>query len=99
MITWVILIVLIVAVIVISKLVHFEHFQKKVFFILILFVLAFFCITILSVVKTNKIDLTSAQGILSLGKYYFHWLGHVLGNIGTLTGNAIRMDWSGNSTV
>lgn len=41
-------------------------------------------------------DAEGISGVLEASKIYFSWLGHVFGNIKTITGNVIGMNWTGN---
>jgi len=44
------------------------------------------------------VDLKTVPGLFKAVKIYFSWLGSVLGNMKSITTNAIKMDWNGNQT-
>jgi len=96
--TWLIILILIAAVFIISRLIHFKNLKHKIFAIIIIVLLGFFVLTFLALAKNSSITLKTASGIFSACKLYFSWLGHIFDNIRVLTGNAIRMEWFGNST-
>jgi hypothetical protein len=75
-----------------------EHTKTKVYAVVIVFLLLFFYLTISGVLEKNKVNLGTFDGIVSAGKLYFSWLGHVFSNGEVIVGNAIKMDWAGNST-
>ena len=90
---WILIAVGIIAVIIVSKLIHFKHFRHKISAILLIVLVLFLYATITAVIKINNIDIKTAQGILSAGKIYLSWLGQAFGNLKSLTGSAIQMDW------
>ncbi len=58
----------------------------------------FFVVTVVYVSTLPGVNLTSLDGLVQLSKLYFVWLGKVIGNFGTLTGNAVKLDWGANFT-
>lgn len=66
---------------------------------LIVFGVIFLLITIVYVSTFSGVSFKNFDGILDFGKLYFTWLGKIIGNFGRITGNAINMDWSVNSTA
>ena len=93
MINWVIIALAIVAIIVVSKMIHFKHMRHKMSAIIVILLLVFVYLTFVSVIKNNSLDLKTASGILQAGKIYFLWLFQAFGNVKSLTGNAINMQW------
>jgi hypothetical protein len=63
-----------------------------VFFLFLLF-------SVIQVYRSNKLDLTSFEGVVQAGKIYFSWLGQIFGNIKGTAGYAIKQDWSVNSNL
>jgi len=95
MVEWLVLGILIVMLLIFFKTKRFQH---KFYAILILVLLIFFYTTGSKIIKENNINIKTFDGMVTAGKLYFSWLGHILGNVKTLTGNVIKMDWGGNST-
>lgn len=92
---WFILIVIVILVLMFFRK-YIEH-KIVVFLLLLLFVFIFLSmLTIFKTVKTQNIDYKSPEGIVKTGRLYFNWVWSVIGNIKTLTGSAIKMDWASN---
>ena len=96
MISVAIIAVLVVAAVVLIKVNHFRH--KMTIVALLVFAL-FLYSTAIVVNKTNELDLTTTEGVFDAVKVYLGWLGNGFGNLKTLTGNAIKMDWGTSSDV
>jgi len=96
MIGWIITLVAIVAIFFVNK---FGDFKKKFWLIIGIIILLLIFLSFSNVVKANGVNLASPSGIFSAVQLYFSWLGHAFSNIHVLTGNAVRMDWVGNSTA
>lgn len=94
MLTWMIVLLAIIAIFVVSRLIHFNHFKHKLFAILLILLVAFLFVSIIGVVKSYNINLKSPEGILNAGKVYYSWLAQAFGNVKSLTGQAIGMDWT-----
>jgi uncharacterized membrane protein YqhA len=94
----IILIVILLAVGAILSISRLSHLKHKLSIIGVLVLCLFLFITFMSVANSNSVKINSFGNFFTAIQLYFSWLGHVLGNLGTLTGNAIRMDWFGNST-
>ena len=75
-----------------------EHFKTKLYAVVIVLLLLFVYISGASIVEKNKLNLATSDGISSFVKLYFSWLGNAFENTKSLTGNAVKMDWNGNST-
>ena len=90
---WIILLVGLIAIFVAAKLIHFRHIKHKIVTIFIILLLLFVVLSFSGIAKGNNINLKTPSGFISAGKVYVSWLGTLTGNIGTLIGNAIRMDW------
>lgn len=87
---WIIIIIAILAIFFLSKINNAKH---KFSLIIIVLLIVFFYFTFTSVAKSNSINLGTASGVFSTGKLYLSWLVHGFGNVKTITGNAVRMDW------
>ncbi len=60
----------------------------------VLFAYVSFTITL----KGKNIDYQSVSGLSYAGKIYFSWLSGIFGNMKTITGNAINMNWGANES-
>ena len=68
---------------------------KHRFFIIILILLALFLYSSMAFTTESKdLDLSSSEGAFSASKIYFGWLANGFQNLKSITGNAIRMDWT-----
>ena len=94
---WILILVALLAVFIVTKVIHFKHFKHRMSAILLILLVLFLYSTFTAVVKTNHIDLKTAQGVISAGNVYFSWLGQAFGNLKSLTGNAVKMDWIPNN--
>jgi len=75
-------------------LIKMNHFRHKMTIIALLFLALFIYSTIMLVNSSNDLDLRTTEGIFQAVKVYTGWLGNGFGNLKTITGNAINMDWS-----
>ncbi|VVB78951.1 Uncharacterised protein [uncultured archaeon] len=91
MINFIIVIILIVVAVVAIKMNHLRH--KSGIVVLILIAL-FFYVTVTFVTNKNNIDLTTYDGFMSGMKVYGGWLVNGFQNIKSITGNAVKMDWT-----
>ena len=51
-------------------------------------------ISFLYVGTLSSINLMTLEGISHFVKIYFAWLGKLIYNLGHITGNAVKLDWS-----
>lgn len=91
MLNLVIIIVLFMVGIYILKINHFKHR----FWILFLIFLAIFLYVSITIVHSKyDLNFTTFDGLSNSIKIYLGWLGNGFHNLKTLTGNAIKMDWT-----
>jgi hypothetical protein len=95
MLEWIIIGVMIVIALFVLRVKHFKH-RFYVIFLIILIV--FFYVSVSRVVSENSLNLRTFDGLMSAGKIYFSWLVHAAGNVKTISGNVINLDWKGNLT-
>jgi hypothetical protein len=95
LISWIIVGVMILVILFFLK---FKHFGHRTLIVILLIMILFVYLTASRIVSENNVNMKSFDGVVQAGKLYFSWLGQVGGNLKSLTGNAIRMDWGGNST-
>jgi len=91
MISLTIIAILVVAAVVLIKMNHFKH---RITIVALLIFALFLYSTVTVVNKANEFDLKTTEGFLDAGKIYTGWLGNGFGNLKTITGNVINMDWS-----
>lgn len=77
--------------IILSKL---GHFRKKTFILIVIFLILFFYSTLLIINSKNKLDFSTSEGFMNSMKIYGGWLANGFGNLKTIAGNAIKMDWT-----
>jgi len=94
-----------VALIILSALVLFiwvsvevKRAKHKIWAIVIIALILFGYLSFSVSLKGKDIDYKSVGGVFEAGKVYFSWLGSALGNVKTITGGAVQMDWKGNSS-
>jgi glucan phosphoethanolaminetransferase (alkaline phosphatase superfamily) len=98
MVNWLIVVGLVVVLLVLLRFRKMEHLKTRVYVVVVIFLLIFFYLTISGVIEKNKVDIKTFDGVVSAGKLYFSWLGQVFTNSKVIAGNAVKMDWAGNST-
>lgn len=69
---------------------HMKHKLMLIMAIVMVFVLA---IGYFAAIAGKGIDFNTVDGMTTAGKLYVGWLANSFNNMGTLTGNAIAMDW------
>ena len=74
---------------------QFKNMQHKTYAVIIIAFLLFFYISGSKIIAENNVDVTSFNGMVTAGKLYASWLGHVLKNTKNLVGEVIKMDWAG----
>ena len=95
MVNFIIIIGLIVLVFVFFKIKYFQH---RIYIIFLVLLLLFFYTSGSVIIEKNNLDVTSFDGILSLGKLYFSWLGNLFDNGRYLVGSVVKMNWDANQT-
>ncbi|HLC86851.1 MAG TPA: hypothetical protein VJH65_01070 [Candidatus Nanoarchaeia archaeon] len=82
-----------ILVVAIWLIVEFKRFRHKFFALLLIGLILFLYFSITSVFSGTDVDYKSFSGLTKATKIYFSWFGSTFGNIKTITGNAINMDW------
>jgi len=96
MLSWIVIILLVLVFLFFLKMKHFKH---RFFAVVLILLLIFIYVSATRIMSENNINLASLEGLVKGGKLYFSWLANLGGNIKDLAGNAVKMDWAGNSTV
>ncbi|MEJ2268125.1 MAG: hypothetical protein P8X70_03550 [Nanoarchaeota archaeon] len=91
--------VVVALIIVIWVLVELKRVRHKVFALFLIGLILFLYFSSSFVFQGEDINFKSIEGISKAGKLYFSWLGSVFSNLKTVTTQAIKMDWKGNSTI
>lgn len=89
--------VIIVALIAIFIFVKATNKGQNVWSYVIVVAAIFFLITLAYVSTLPGTDLSSLDGLVHLLKVYFAWLGRVGDNFGSITGNAINLEWGAHT--
>ncbi|MFA5855948.1 MAG: hypothetical protein WC867_01205 [Candidatus Pacearchaeota archaeon] len=90
MISWLIIISLIIIAI---FLIRSNHLKKRFFIWTVFIVIVFLYVTITYVDTKNNLDFSNPQKFFSSSKVYLSWLGGGFGNLKSITGYAVNMDW------
>ncbi len=94
MISWLIIGILVVLGIVVLKTNHFRH-RFWIFFLVLIAIFLYVSITVVH--SKYNLDFTTFDGASKSIKVYIGWLGNGFTNLKTLTGNAIKMDWTSSN--
>jgi|SRR3989338_5235691 len=78
---------------------EFKHFSHRFSSILWIVFILFFVLSFLYVFKDQPVDFKTTTGLKTAFKVYGSWIYDSFGNVKQLTGQAINMDWRGNSTA
>lgn len=98
--TWIVAVLLGLILFIVIKMIlmRAKFFNHRFSWILTLIVVLVLIGGFLLAIAGKGVDLTTKEGIGAAFKLYVAWFGNTLDNTKTLTSNAIKMDWSGNST-
>ncbi len=85
-------------VIAIWMLFELKHMKHKLFALFLIALVLFGFFSFNAVFKGKDVSLNSLSDLARIGKVYFSWLSSAFTNVKAITTQAIKMDWSGNST-
>ena len=91
MISWIVITILVVIGIFSIKMNHLKH---RMFIIMLVLVALFLYSSMALVTTRNDLNLDSTEGFFKTMKVYNGWLANGFKNFKTITGNAVKMDWS-----
>ena len=77
----------------------FKRMKHKFIAILLIGFLLFGFFSFNIVFKGKDVSVNNISDFGKIFKIYFSWLGNIFGNMKTITGQAIKMDWQGNKTT
>ncbi len=86
-------------IIIVWVLVEFKRVRHKIFALFLIGLILFLYFSASYVFKNKDIDFKTVSGITTASKLYFSWLGSVFTNLKSITVNAVKMNWNGNSTI
>ena len=92
---WILIALVVVAFLFLFKFKEMEH-KMKYFIIAGLLILV--VLSMSHVYRSSDANLTTFEGILALGKFYFLWLKQISSNVLDITGYAIKHNWATNYT-
>ncbi len=92
---WILIVVVLGLVVLFFKAHEVRH---RFFAMAIILLVLFFLVTFASVALQPGVDFKTFEGVTSAGKVYLAWLGHAFGNVKSITGNAVALDWAPNAT-
>ncbi len=95
MMSWIIVVLVLVAIIIFVKA---SNKGQNFWSYIIVAAAIFFVITLVYVLTLPGVSLATLDGVLQLGKLYLAWLAKIIVNLGHVTGNAVKLDWSANFT-
>jgi hypothetical protein len=95
MISWIVVGILVVLGIIVIKM---SHFRRKFFTLVLIFLALLLFSGFYFVYSKNGADLSSVDGLKTTGKLYLGWFANGFNNMKSLTGNAIKMDWSNTNS-
>ncbi|MEK6945240.1 MAG: hypothetical protein AABW63_00410 [Nanoarchaeota archaeon] len=78
---------------------EFKRARHKIFAIFLIALILFTYFSFTTAIKGQNVDLGSTSGMVKAVGLYFGWLGHLFGNLKTITANAVRMDWNNNNST
>jgi len=91
MIGWLVILILAVIAGIFLKVSHVKNRMTLV----VLVLLALFLVGTVGIIfKTNDLEIDSTEGFFNVVKVYTGWLINGFGNMKTIIGNAIKMDWA-----
>jgi len=92
------LIILAVVVAAIWVVIELKRFKHKIFAMLLIALIILTYVSFALVLQNQEINYKSSDGLMKAGKLYLSWLGSMLGNLKSITSNAIHMDWTYNDS-
>lgn len=95
-ISWVVIGILVVVFLLLLK---FRHVRHRFLAVVLVLLLLFFYLTATQLFAEKDVNLKSFDGLVTAGRVYGAWLWHATGNTRVILGNAIKMDWIGNSSL
>lgn len=94
----VVIIVIALVIALIWIVVEMRRFNHKFLAILLIILILASYFGFVVTLKGKDIDYKSVNGLQTVAKLYFIWIGQIFKNFKTITANAIKLDWKGDSS-
>ena len=94
MMIWVIVAVLVIIALFILKANHFKH---RLWVLILISITIFLILSVTVVYSKYNLEFNSVDSSINSAKIYFGWLANGFTNLKSLTGNAIKMDWTSSN--
>lgn len=78
--------------------VELRRFKHKFFAIFLILLILFSYFGFVVTLKGKDINYKSTDGLQTVAKLYFIWVGQVFKNFKSITANAVKLDWKGNAS-
>ena len=78
-------------------LVELKRMRHKLFAVFLIGLILFSYLSFTLVLKDKGVNLKTISGLMEGGKIYLSWLGSLFGNVKSITGHVIGLDWSGQN--
>ena len=85
--------IILIVIVLIFLFTRMSHLKYKIMIFGIIFLLITFYLAVNKNLSGEKINMLSIEGAEKAVKTYFSWIGYVIKNLGSLTGNAAKVDW------
>lgn len=94
------LFVTLVAIVLIWIMIEIKRLKHKIFAIFMILLILSVYASLTFTFRGQEVDLKSIPGVIDASKLYFSWLSSVFVNLKSITGQAIKMDWTpSNSSI
>jgi hypothetical protein len=77
----------------------FKRMKHKLFAIILIAIVLFVFFSFNFAFNGKEISINSVSDLGKTFRVYFSWFGNIFGNLKTITGQAVKMDWYGNKTT
>ena len=78
--------------------VELRRSKHKFFAILLILLILFSYFGFVVTLKGKDINYKSIDGLQTVAKLYFVWIGQIFKNFKSITANAVKLDWKGDSS-
>ncbi len=79
--------------------IEMKRMKHKLLAVFLIALILFLYISFSFVFRNQDVEWKTVPGVMKGGKIYLSWLGSIFGNMKSITGYAIGMDWKGNETL
>lgn len=75
-----------------------KEIRHRMGLLIVTLILLFFALTAYQIYKNHDVDLSNFDGVVSAGKVYFSWLGHLFSTTKKVTTYAVQQEWGFNAS-